>query len=124
MTRRAAAVRFGVSSSSVIRWVTEWQTSGRDHALKQGGDRRSHRIEAWSAFLLAAIEAKADISLVELAEKLAVEHGVRFELPRVLWRHFLSELRSLMHVISSEHKSEPQLLLEGCFQWRTGAADC
>ncbi|NHO36287.1 helix-turn-helix domain-containing protein, partial [Acetobacter fallax] len=29
MTRRAAAVRFGVSSSSVIRWVAEWQASGR-----------------------------------------------------------------------------------------------
>ncbi|NHO33283.1 helix-turn-helix domain-containing protein, partial [Acetobacter fallax] len=43
MTRRAATVRFGVSSSSVIRWVAEWQASGRDHALKQGGDRRSHR---------------------------------------------------------------------------------
>ncbi|NHO36904.1 helix-turn-helix domain-containing protein, partial [Acetobacter fallax] len=29
MTRRAATVRFGVSSSSVIRWVAEWQASGR-----------------------------------------------------------------------------------------------
>lgn len=85
MTRRAAAVRFGVSSSSVIRWVAEWQASGRDHALKQGGDRRSHRIEAWSAFLLAAIETKADISLVELAETLAAEHGVRFA-PSTIWR--------------------------------------
>ncbi|BCI65893.1 hypothetical protein AAJCM20276_05170 [Acetobacter aceti] len=65
MTRRAAAVRFGVSASSVIRWVAEWQASGREHALKQGGDRRSHRIEAWSTFLLAEIETKADISLVE-----------------------------------------------------------
>ncbi|WP_157886575.1 IS630 family transposase [Acetobacter ascendens] len=85
MTRRAAAVRFGVSSSSVIRWVAEWQASGRDHALKQGGDRRSHRIEAWSTFLLAAIETKADISLVELAETLAAEHGVRFA-PSTIWR--------------------------------------
>ncbi len=39
--------------------------------LRQGGDRRSHRIEVWSGVLLAAIEARADISLVELAEKLA-----------------------------------------------------
>lgn len=85
MTRRAAAVRFGVSASSVIRWVAEWQASGREHALKQGGDRRSHRIEAWSTFLLAAIETKADISLVELAEKLAAEHGVRFA-PSTIWR--------------------------------------
>ena len=84
MTRRAAAVRFGVFSSSVIRRVSEWQAFGRDHALKQGGDRRSHRIEAWSAFLLATIETKADISLVELVKKLAAEHGVRFA-PSKIW---------------------------------------
>lgn len=85
MTRRAAAERFGVSASSVIRWVAEWRASGREHALRQGGDRRSHRIKAWSNVLLAAIEAKADISLIELAEKLATEHGVRFA-PTTIWR--------------------------------------
>ncbi|WP_162870758.1 hypothetical protein [Acetobacter pomorum] len=103
MTRRAAAVRFGVSSSSVIRWCAEWQTSGRDHALKQGGDRRSHRIEAWSVFLLATIETKADISLVELAEKLAVEHGVRFALSTI-WRCLD---RHDMTVKKTAHASEP-----------------
>jgi len=85
MTRRAAAERFGVSASSVIRWVAEWRASGRERALRQGGDRRSHRIEAWSDVLLAAIEARADISLIELAEKLATEHGVRFA-PSTIWR--------------------------------------
>lgn len=85
MTRRVAAVRFGMSSSSVIRWVAEWQARGRDHALKKGGDRRSQQIEAWSAFLLDAIETKADISLVELTETLAAEHGDRFA-PSTIWR--------------------------------------
>ncbi|MBS4075591.1 transposase [Ameyamaea chiangmaiensis] len=85
MTRRAAAERFGVSASSVIRWVAEWRARVREHALRQGGDRRSHRIEAWSSVLLAAIEARADISLVELAEKLATDHGVRFA-PSTIWR--------------------------------------
>ena len=37
MTRRVAAVRFGVSSSSVIRWIAKWQANNREHALKQGG---------------------------------------------------------------------------------------
>jgi transposase len=85
MSRRAAAARFGVSSSSVIRWVAEWRASGRDHALTQGGDRRSHRIEAWSDFLLAEAEAQGDISLVELADRLATTHGVRFA-PSTIWR--------------------------------------
>ncbi|WP_301274235.1 ATP-binding protein [Acetobacter senegalensis] len=49
-------------------------------SIVSGGDRRSHRIEAWSGVLLAAIEVKADISLVKLAEQLqlATEHGGRF----------------------------------------------
>lgn len=86
MTRRSAASRFGVSPSSVIRWVAEWHASGRDHALRQGGDRRSQWIEARSGFLLAAVEAKGDISLVELADRLATEHGVRFA-PSTIWRY-------------------------------------
>ncbi|MDT8870808.1 helix-turn-helix domain-containing protein [Komagataeibacter rhaeticus] len=85
MSRRAAAARFGVSSSSVIRWVAERRASGRDHALTQGGDRRSHRIEAWSDFLLAEVETQGDISLVELADRLATTHGVRFA-PSTIWR--------------------------------------
>lgn len=85
MTRRAAAERFGVSASSVIRWVAEWRDSGRDHALKQGGDRRSHRVEVWTPRILAAVEAKADLSLVELAAMLEREHGVRFA-PSTIWR--------------------------------------
>ncbi len=52
---------------------------------RPGGDRRSHRIEVWSGVLLAAIEARADISLIELAEKLAAEQGVRFA-PSTIWR--------------------------------------
>ncbi|MBV1825731.1 helix-turn-helix domain-containing protein [Komagataeibacter oboediens] len=59
MTRRSAASRFGVSPSSVIRWVAEWHANGRDHALRQGGDRRSQWIEAWSGFLLAQSKPKA-----------------------------------------------------------------
>ncbi|ARW15272.1 hypothetical protein S101446_00131 [Komagataeibacter europaeus] len=83
--RRAAAARFGVSSSSVIRRVAEWRASGHDHALTQGGDPRSHRIEAWSDFLLAEIKAQGNISLVELADRLATTHGVRFA-PSTIWR--------------------------------------
>lgn len=37
---------FGVSPPSVIWWMAEWHSSGSDHALTQGGNRRLHRIEA------------------------------------------------------------------------------
>ena len=68
MSRRAAAKRFGVAAASAVRWAREWRTSGTKRAKPQGGDRRSHRIEAYGEVLLAAIEAKVDITLVELAE--------------------------------------------------------
>ncbi|WP_370458762.1 helix-turn-helix domain-containing protein [Asaia sp. As-1742] len=85
MSCRAAASRFGISPTSVIRWVAEWRASGRDHALTQGGDRRSHRVEAWSDFLLSEVETKDDISLIELADRLATRHGGRFA-PSTIWR--------------------------------------
>ncbi|GBQ89919.1 hypothetical protein [Asaia krungthepensis] len=65
--------------------MAEWRAGGWEHALQQGGDLRSHRIDAWSGVLLAAIEAEDDISRIELAEKPAAEHRVRFA-PGVIWR--------------------------------------
>ena len=47
MSRRAAAERFGVAAASAVRWVKRWRTSGATRAKPQGGDKRSHRIEAY-----------------------------------------------------------------------------
>jgi|CXWL01.1.fsa_nt_gi hypothetical protein len=44
---RAAADRFGVSPASAVRWVRAWRDTGVKTAKKQGGDRRSGRIEAY-----------------------------------------------------------------------------
>jgi transposase len=85
MSCRAAAERFGVAAASAVRWFRAWQTDGRVVAKPKGGDTRSQRIEAYRAVILAAVEAKVDISLVELAEMLAREHGVRVA-PSTIWR--------------------------------------
>ena len=50
---RQAAERFGVSASSAIRWLDRLKQQGDIAAKKQGGDRKSGRIEAEAAFLLA-----------------------------------------------------------------------
>jgi transposase len=84
-SRRAAAERFGVSAASAVRWVREWRTTGARRAKPQGGDQRSHRIEAYRDILLAAIDAKVDITLVELAEMLRDEHGGVFA-ASTIWR--------------------------------------
>jgi transposase len=86
MSRRAAAGRFGVSASSVIRWVQRWQATGRLEARSQGGDRRSGRIEAAGDFLLARVQATPDVTLAELQAELE-ERGLAVGIG-TLWRFF------------------------------------
>lgn len=85
MSRRAAAERFGVSVSSAVRWVKTWREAGAARAKRQGGDRRSQRIEAFADIILLAVAKKVDITLVELSEMLRQEHGQRFA-ASTLWR--------------------------------------
>jgi transposase len=85
LSRRAAAARFGVGVASAIRWVREWRETGTTSAKPQGGDRRSRRIEAYRDIILTAIERQTDITLVEMAEMLRVEHGASFA-TSTLWR--------------------------------------
>src|SRR4051812_39239065 len=85
MSRRAAAKRLGVSAASAVRWVEAVNTTGSVEAKPRGGDTRSQRIEAFSTVILAAIAARKDISLVELAEWLRSEHGAPFAASTV-WR--------------------------------------
>jgi transposase len=85
MSRRSAADRFGVSAASAVRWAAAVKTTGSVAAKPQGGDTRSHRVEAFSAVILAAVAGQKDISLVELAELLRTEHGVSFGASTV-WR--------------------------------------
>ena len=77
LSRRKAAERFGVSISSAIRWTVRSRTSGTVRPRPMGGDQRSGRIEAYAPVILAAVEAKSDITLVELRAMLAQD--VRLE---------------------------------------------
>ncbi len=80
-----AAERFGIAVSSAVRWVRAWRAEGRTNALPQGGDLRSHHIEAYRDVILAAIKAEVDVTLVELAELLRSEHDALFA-PSTVWR--------------------------------------
>ena len=85
LSRRAAAARFGVAAASAVRWVKAWRTTGTVRPKPQGGDKRSHRIEGYREVILGAIEAKVEITLVELAELLRRERGAAFA-PSTVWR--------------------------------------
>ena len=85
MSCRRAAVRFGVSAASAIRWRQLALRHGTPAAKAQGGDRRSARIEAHAGFM-GAIEAKDDVTLIELQALLA-ERGTPVGIG-TLWRFF------------------------------------
>lgn len=83
MSRNAAARRFGVSIASAVRWMDEYLRTGRTAPKPRGGDRRSGRIEAQHAFLMAAIDEAPDITLAELRERLTRERGETFALSTI-----------------------------------------
>ncbi len=86
MSRRRAAARFGVSISSAIRWTSLSRRTGDVRPKRQGGDKRSGRIEAHAPVILDAVADKPDITLVELQTLLA-EHRVAVAVS-TLWRFF------------------------------------
>ena len=66
---RSAAARFGVGVSSAIRWVKRARDRGDLSPDKRGGNHRSHRIDAHTAFLIDLNTAEPDLTLVEIAEQ-------------------------------------------------------
>ena len=86
LSRRKAAERFGVSISSAIRWTRLRRRTGEVRPQRQGGDKRSARIEAHGPLILSLVEARRDITLVELRAALA-ERGIGVAVS-TLWRFF------------------------------------
>jgi transposase len=83
---RKAAERFGVSASSAIRWRQLERRQGDARPKALGGDRRSGRIEAHAALILALVEKSPDMTLMEIKAALA-EKGVGVGIG-TLWRFF------------------------------------
>jgi transposase len=85
MTRRSAAKRFRVAASTAIKWVEQWERTGSLAPRPQGGDRRSHRLEAHAEEILELIAARPDITLAEIGEHLDRAHGLKAA-PSSVWR--------------------------------------
>jgi transposase len=86
MSRRQAAARFGVSAASAIRWQSLAQRLGDARPKPQGGDRRSHRVEAHRALIFKIVDEGPDITLAEIRSRLA-ESAVSVSVTS-LWRFF------------------------------------
>ncbi len=71
LSHRQAGERFGVGAASVSRWRKLEREQGDPKPKALGGDRRSGRIEAHGAVILALLDETTDITLEELRRQLA-----------------------------------------------------
>ena len=83
-SRRAAADKFDVSIASAVRWHQRYKRTGSVEPNTMGGDRHSHRAEAHAAKVLSWVEENRDITLVEIADRLAAQGHVFA--PATIWR--------------------------------------
>lgn len=93
MSRRSVAERFGVAASTAIKWVDQWRRTGHVRPRPQGGDKRSHRIEAHADEVLELVDETSDITLAEIAAHLDETHGLKVAQStvwRLLDRHGMS----------------------------------
>lgn len=87
MSCRGAAARFGIAPSAAVKWHRLWRETGSMAPRRQGGDKRSGRIEALGDAILAMVETTPDITLAEVAERLERAYGERFA-PSTVHRFF------------------------------------
>ena len=94
---RQAAERFGVSAASVSRWRTREREQGDAQPRDQGGDRKSHRVDAHQATIMALLKASPDITVEELRDSLS-KKGLSFgygTIRRFFARHAITRKKRL-----------------------------
>lgn len=75
-SRRAAARRFGVSASTAVRLAQRQAQTGSLVPARQGRPAGSGKLAAYREVVIGWVEADGDVTLCELTERLAAEHGV------------------------------------------------
>jgi transposase len=85
-TGEAAAERFGIGKSTAGTWARLKRATGDVTPGKQGQPAGS-KLDAHADFILALVEAQADITLAEIAARLEAERGMRAA-PATVWYFF------------------------------------
>ena len=73
---RAAAVRFGLSVSTAIRWAQRWRAEGHAQARPMGGDRRS-LLTKHRETVLTLVAQQPDLTIGEIRTAVADKTGLR-----------------------------------------------
>jgi transposase len=75
-SRHDSGRRFGVSASTAIRLEVRYRKTGSLAPCKQGRPPGRGKLATYLGFLTEIVDSIPDITLRELAEALATEHGV------------------------------------------------
>jgi transposase len=86
LSARQAAARFGIGVSTAVAWSRRYRETGEVAARKQGQPGGS-KLDAHEAFILALVRERPDISLAEIAGRLA-EHRAVSACPATVWYFF------------------------------------
>jgi transposase len=95
-SRREAARHFEISPASAVRWHETFVREGRPQAKPIGGDQRSRAIEARAGLIRQSYEARPELFLHELRDRLT-ERGLRVgvgSLSRFFKRHGISRQKT------------------------------
>ncbi|MBB4000926.1 transposase [Aureimonas pseudogalii] len=71
---RRAAVRFGISAATAVRWAARARMGER--SARPWGGRRGSRLDAHAGFIETMIHDRRDITLDEMVERLVVERDL------------------------------------------------
>ena len=72
----SAARRFGVSAATAVRLAQRQAQTGSLVPARQGRPAGSGKLAAYREVVIGWVEADGDVTLCELTERLAAEHGV------------------------------------------------
>lgn len=86
LSARQAAARIGIGVSTAVAWYRRYCETGKVAARKQGQPGGS-KLDAHEAFILALVRERSNISLAEIAGRLA-EQRVVSACPATVWYFF------------------------------------
>ena len=75
-SRRDAGRRFGVSASTAIRLEARYRRTGDLAPRKQGRPKGQGKLAPFIGFLTGTVDGTPDVTLLELAQALASQHGI------------------------------------------------
>ena len=123
---RAAGLRFEVAPTTAIRWAKAWRERGEYQAQPRGRPPKGSKLDRHEGFLLDLIAHQRDITLREVAARLADERGVTAA-ASTLWRFYdqrsitLKKDRARRRAAALQGRRAAAGLVRGSDRSRTGA---